>query len=135
MNVINLIKQYISSQDKFLVEKEESLNITFKYNDLYFILEYSEDDPYYYRLYLPGIFEIRDPFFKWIDEKIDEYAFKFKVARLVKNGLNLWAIADAFVYSTDNTDQLFERTLSCLLTIYNELKKDYLLEKEKNVQK
>lgn len=135
MNVINLVKQYILSQDKFSVEKEENLNITFKYNDLYFIFEYSEDDPYFYRLYLPGIFEIRESYSKWIQEKIDEYGFKFKVARLVKNENNVWALADAFVYSTENINQLVERTLSCLMSIYNELKEDYLKEKDKNVHK
>lgn len=128
-HIMTSFRNFISIEENANMEKEENLSLTFRYNNLIFIFEYFEGDPYFYRLALPGIFEINDSYSQWIYKKIDEYGFKFKVARLVKNNNEIWAIADTFVYSDDNINQLFKRTISCLISIYNELKEDYFAKK------
>lgn len=125
-NLKELFRNYISTQSGIIIIEDKESYFHFSSNGLIYGLETFEDDPYYFRIILPNIFAIDDANRNWVDSQINDLLLNIKVARIIKNGSALSAIADSFVYSIDNIDYLFKRILSCLVTIYNELKKKYI---------
>ena len=118
-------REYISNQSGISIVKETDSYINFSSNGLIFVFEIFENDPYYFRIILPNIFAIDNSNESWVNTQIENFLINIKVARLVKKDLSVSAIADSFVYSPKNIDYLFNRVLSCLVTVYDEFKKNY----------
>ncbi|MDE6379472.1 MAG: hypothetical protein K2L11_03295 [Muribaculaceae bacterium] len=127
-NLKDKFRDYISNQSEISILEEKESYFNFSSNGLIYVFETFEDDPYYFRMVLPNIFAIDDSNRDWLNTQIDDLSLSVKDARLIKNGSSVSAIADSFVYSPENIDYLFKRVLSCLVTIYNELKKNYINE-------
>jgi len=124
-NPIVYFRQYLNTLQEFRIKKSEEYNCIFNYDKLIFAFECFEDDPYYFRISIPNIFQLNESNKEWAIKELNDLSTKIKVARLIRVENDLWAVADEFVYSMDNIEYLFQRTISCLKTLYNELKKDY----------
>lgn len=117
---------YLRTLSDIKIDKNEDYKCIFHYNNLIFIFDSFENDPYYFRLSLPNVFQINDNNKNWVYDEINTINIKIKVAKLIDINNNIWCVADEFVYSFGNIDSLFQRTIACLHTIYEELKKDYI---------
>ena len=126
----NKFRDFLSNQSEISILEDKESYFNFSSNGLIYVFETFEDDPYYFRMVLPNIFAIDDTNRDWLNTQIDDFSLSVKVARLIKNSSSVSAIADSFVYSPENIDYLFKRVLSCLVTIYNELKKNFINEFE-----
>ena len=119
-------KNYISKESNTPIAEEDENSFNFTSNGLKYVFETFDDDPYYFRLVLPNILTIDESNKSWIENQIDKLSINIKDARLVKNSEKVSAIADSFVYSPENIDYLFKRVISCLVTLYEELRKNYI---------
>lgn len=125
-NLKDQFRDYVSKQSEISILQENESFFNFSNNGLIYTFETFEEDPYYFRIVLPNIFAVDDSNKNWVNSQIEYLSISVKVARLVKNESSVSAIADSFVYSPENIDYLFKRVLSCLVTIYDELKKKYV---------
>lgn len=125
-------RRFIASHPNVSNNKDRETGLAFKYDDLVFLFDSFDDDPYYFRISIPHVFEITDDNRNWIIKEMNELSIRFKVARLVILDRYVWALADGFVYSDENIDFLYKRTLQCLKSIYDELKNDFNTNFQKN---
>lgn len=126
---------YLLNLDVDIQEHRETF-IVFKKNRLQFLFVTETSDPFYFRVILPNIAEIRKDNKQKIDTIINLENSKFKVAKAVIAEHEVWVSAEQFVYSKDNINNLFDRILSLLegfvIDFKNELKKTNNNEAEKH---
>jgi len=99
--------------------KSEDL-ITFSTNQLHFMFAYEQDDKHYFRILLPRIYKTTPQ--RGVSGIINDVNTRFKVAKTYILDGEVWAVAEQLVYSQDNIDMLFGRTISILTHLYNEFK-------------
>lgn len=105
------------SQNGIAYNKLDDSNISFNYNGLNYIMHYTENDPFCFRLMLPRIdTQIDDTKKNLVNELNNQY----KVAKIVEADGAFWIMADNFVYSQGNINILFERMLNLLAEMISE---------------
>lgn len=92
----------------------------FSVNGLNFIYDANESDPHFYRMALPQI-NRQNVVIQNLEQQIHQLNQNYKVTKIVRNNDGtLWILADAFVYSTENIEQLFVRHIQALMDMINE---------------
>lgn len=126
-NLYDLMRDFLKKRG-INAKEEKSGSLKFSVNGLNFICDTTDSDPYFLRLQLPRINSV-DAQIDNLSDDIQQLNRSFKVTRIVKgtDGF-LWVIADIFVYSTENIDNVFERLIKAMTEMINDY---YNLEREK----
>ncbi len=109
-----MVFEYLKSQG--LVPKIDSDNdIVFKYQMLTFIYFNNDDDEQFFRLALPGIFDVTDENRVTVLEAMNETNRRMKVVKLYIPSVDVWAATEIMMDSTPVLDDLVPRLLNILI--------------------
>ena len=98
-------------------------SLYFSVNNLHFIFETFDPDPFFFRISLPQINKNAE-IVEQLSEDIQQLNMSFKGAKIVDEGRkSLWIVADQFVYSTDQIDFLFDRIIQAMTDMIKEYHK------------
>ena len=109
----------LQSFKRFLINKGieptgEDEYISFVHNNLYFLFVHEKSDPYYFRLILPNIYKIESNKDRY-EDFINKLNKSVKVAKTsITDDNMIWSAVEQFVYSMENVEQLFERSVALL---------------------
>ncbi len=121
--MLTLFQSYLSSIG--VKAKEESdIFISFENNGLQYLFLTDNTDPYYFRLILPNIASISEENRSKITQVVNASNSKFKVAKTIILEDKVWVSAEQFVYSNDNINDLFNRSLQLLETVIGDFRKE-----------
>lgn len=130
LHMLALFKQYL--QTKNITPTDDNETITFVYKDLYYLFVSDKSDPNYFRLIIPNIYKAEDEdAIAKFKNLVNSINLKFKVAKsfITDNGM-VWTSVEQFVYSTDNIERLFERSLVLLDLIVGQFREEQNLIKQ-----
>jgi hypothetical protein len=114
MKTSEMVFEYLKSQG--LVPKIDSDNdIVFKYQMLTFIYFNNDDDEQFFRLALPGIFDVTDENRVTVLEAMNETNRRMKVVKLYIPRDDVWAATEIMMDSTPVLDDLVPRLLNILI--------------------
>lgn len=124
--MLKLFKDYLNSNN-ISIKGEEEISVFFNYSDLNYLFVFDENDPFYFRLILPNIMSMNEDNSEKIYKVINSTNLKFKVVKTTISGNNnIWISIESFVYSKENIDELFKRSMellkSAILDFREELK-------------
>lgn len=112
-NIYAFMLEFLKKRGIVAEEKEHG-TLTFSVNNLNFIFQTFEPDPFFFRLSLPQINQ-KENAFNFLSKDIQKLNVSFKVAKIVEMENNtLWVIADQFVFSTNKIDLLFDRLIQAM---------------------
>ena len=94
---------------------DDDQDIIFKYQMLTFIYFSTDDDPRFFRLAMPGIFDVTDENRVTVLETINEVNKTMKVAKLLIPRNDVWIATEIMMDSTPVLDDLVPRLLGILL--------------------
>lgn len=94
--------------------------ISFEYNGWSYLFVSDKSDPYYIRLILPNIENINNANEIDVYKIINQYNNRFKAVkmRVVEN--SIWLSIEQFLYSRENSNNLFLRLMKILETVITE---------------
>lgn len=103
--------------------EEDNGSIYFSVNGLNFIFYANNNDPHFLRISLPHI-NRQGVLAENLEQQIFQLNRKYKVSKIVRDTDNsLLILADAFIYSTDNIEQLFVRLIQASTDMINDYRK------------
>lgn len=130
MDNLNILMREFLKKRGIVVEDKagDPSALYFSVNNLHFIFETNDPDPFFFRISLPQI--NRDSqIVEQLSKNIQQLNMSYKGAKIVDGGDKiLWIIADQFVYSTDQIDFLFDRIIQAMTDMIREY---YKLEQDR----
>ena len=119
---MKIFEEFISYLDKNglkYVRYKESETLSFSLNNLNYLFQWQERDPNYFRIALPNIENL--PIGNEKLTIVNQLIAGFKVAKAITmDDGNLWLVAETFVYSSENLENLFARLIFLLGQIIEE---------------
>ena len=119
---MKIFEEFISYLDKNglkYVRYKESETLSFSLNKLNYLFQWQERDPNYFRIALPNIENL--PISNEKLTIVNQLIAGFKVAKAITmDDGNLWLVAETFVYSSENLENLFARLIFLLGQIIEE---------------
>ena len=97
--------------------------ISFEYNGLSYLFVSDKSDPYYIRLILPNIENINNANEINVYKNINQYNNKFKAVKMSVVGNSIWLSIEQFLYSRENSNNLFFRLMKILETVITDYRK------------
>jgi hypothetical protein len=94
--------------------------ISFEYNGLSYLFVSDKNDPYYIRLILPNIENINNTNEIDVYKNINQYNNKFKAVKMSVVENSIWLSIEQFLYSRENSNNLFFRLMKILETVITE---------------
>lgn len=114
MNVKKLLKQYLS-EEGFCPKEEEEGIVTFKCEGKNFAFIYDDEDEQYFRLMMPGIFEIGEDNREQVLHAMNEVNSAVKVVKAyTMMGNEVWLGFEVLVDSTPIVSDIVPRALAML---------------------
>lgn len=104
--------------------------VTFSLNGLNYIFVYNESDRHYFRLILPNISPSITEENPRHEQIINEINRDYKVAKAFVVNDRIWISVEQFVYSNENINFLFDRCISLLPRIIDQVRR--ILNSESN---
>lgn len=118
-NLYELMREFLRKRGIVASDTERG-RLSFSVNSLNYIFEFFENDPFFFRLWLPKITN-KCQAYDNMSNDIQRLNRNFKVAKIIVQENNeLWIVADQFVYSTIQIDYLFERIIQAMGDMINE---------------
>ncbi len=114
-----MVFEYLKSQG-LMPRIDEDNDIVFKYQMLNFIFFNNDDDEQYFRLALPGIFDVTDENRATVLEAINEVNRVMKVAKTLVPRNSVWIYAEMLMDSTPVLDDMVPRLLNILMSARQE---------------
>lgn len=112
-NIYDLMKEYLQKRG-IVADTNDKGRIRFSVNNLNYVFEVFDPDPYFFRMSLPQISDNVQAY-KLISEEIQGLNRSFKVAKIVvQENHDLWIMADQFVFSISQIESLFERIIQAM---------------------
>lgn len=102
---------------------DQDNDIVFKYQMLTFIYFNNDEDEQFFRLALPGIYDVTDENRYAVLDAINEVNRGIKVVKLAIPRDDVWAYTEIMLDSTPELDDFVPRLLNILLTARQELYK------------
>ena len=121
--MLTLFQSYLSSIGVKVKEGNET-SISFESNNLQYLFLTDSSDPYYFRLILPNIAIVTDENTSKINQVVNSSNTKFKVAKSFIIDDKVWVSVEQFVYSRENINELFNRSLNLLETFMSDFRKE-----------
>lgn len=113
MKTSEMVFEYLKSQG-LMPKIDEDNDIIFKYQMLTFIYFNNDDDEQFFRLALPGIFDVTDENRVTVLEAINETNKRMKVAKAYIPKDDVWVAAEIMMDSTPVLDDMVPRLLNIL---------------------
>lgn len=116
--MVEEFKTYLNKIGLKYTQTPQSEILMFNTNNLNYIFQWQESDPYYFRLSLPNVdSEMTND----IQRIAMELNAQYKVAKVIEMpDHHVWIIAEAFVYSFDKIEALFSRMVFLLSNVIDE---------------
>ena len=121
MNIKGLVSKYLKSQG--IVPKKNELGLNFTYEGWNFLLWNDADDPLFFRLILPGVFDVTDDNFAKAIMACNDVNWNFKVVKAVlyefedehEKGTSIWMCFEQMLNSVPEVEELIPRAIHSLI--------------------
>lgn len=121
MNIKGLVSKYLKSQG--IVPKKNELGLNFTYEGWNFLLWNDADDPLFFRLILPGVFDVTDDNFAKAIMACNDVNWNFKVVKAVlyefedehEKGTSIWMCFEQMLNSVPQVEELIPRAIHSLI--------------------
>lgn len=134
MDVKGLVSKYLKSQGIVATKNELGLNFTFEgWN---FLFWNDADDPMFFRLTLPGIFDVTDDNFAKAIMACNNINWNYKVVKAVlyefedgkDKGASVWMCYEQMLDSTPQVEELIPRAVHSLIAATEAFTKEMMEE-------
>ena len=121
MNAKTLVSKYLKTQG--VVPKKNDLGLNFTYEGWNFLLWNDADDPLFFRLILPGVFDVTDDNFAESIMACNNVNWKYKVVKAVlyefedehDKGASVWMCYEQVLDATPRVEELMPRAVHSLI--------------------
>ena len=121
MNAKTLVSKYLKAQG--VVPKKNDLGLNFTYEGWNFLLWNDADDPLFFRLILPGVFDVTDDNFAEAIMACNNVNWKYKVVKAVlyefedehDKGASVWMCYEQVLDTTPKVEELMPRAVHSLI--------------------
>ena len=121
MKTKTLVSRYLKSQG--IASKKSELGINFTFDGWNFLLWDDIDDPLFFRLILPGVFDVTDDNFAKAIMACNNINWNFKVVKAVlyefedghDSGASIWMCFEQVLDATPQVDDLVPRAVQSLI--------------------
>lgn len=121
MLVKTLVSRYLKSNG--IVTKKSDLGLNFTYDGLNFLLWNDADDPMFFRLTLPGLFDVTDDNFAKAIMACNNINWNYKVVKAVlydyedgkEKGASVWLCYEQRLEAATDVESLLNRAIHSLL--------------------
>lgn len=114
MKTSEMVFEYLKTQG-LMPRIDDDNDIIFKYQMLTFIYFNNDEDEQFFRLALPGIFDVSEENRTTVLEAMNEVNKRMKVAKAYIPRDDVWVAAEIMMDSTPELDDLVPRLLNILL--------------------
>ena len=134
MDVKGLVSKYLKSQGIVATKNELGLNFTFEgWN---FLFWNDADDPLFFRLILPGVFDVTDDNFAKAIMACNNINWNYKVVKAVlyefedehDSGASVWMCYEQVLDSTPQVEELIPRAVHSLIAATEAFTKEMMEE-------
>ena len=121
MNVKGLVSKYLKSQG--IVATKNELGLNFTYEGWNFLFWNDADDPQFFRLTLPGVFDVTDDNFANAIMACNNINWNYKVVKAVlydyedgkEKGASVWMCYEQVLDANPQIDELVPRAIHSLI--------------------
>ena len=121
MNVKGLVSKYLKSQG--IVATKNALGLNFTYEGWNFLFWNDADDPQFFRLTLPGVFDVADDNFANAIMACNNINWNYKVVKAVlydyedgkEKGASVWMCYEQVLDANPQIDELVPRAIHSLI--------------------
>ena len=121
MNAKTWVSRYLKSQG--IVPKKNELGLNFSYEGWNFLLWEDADDPLFFRLILPGVFDVTDDNFAEAIMACNNVNWNYKVVKAVlyefedehDKGTSVWMCFEQVLDATPQVEELIPRAVNSLI--------------------
>ena len=121
MNVKGLVSKYLKSQG--IVATKNALGLNFTYEGWNFLFWNDADDPQFFRLTLPGVFDVTDDNFANAIMACNNINWDYKVVKAVlydyedgkEKGASVWMCYEQVLDANPQIDELVPRAIHSLI--------------------
>lgn len=122
MKVKGLVSKYLKSQG--IVATKNELGLNFTYEGWNFLFWNDADDPQFFRLILPGVFDVTDENFAKAIMACNNINWNYKVVKAVlyefedgkEKGASVWMCYEQVLDAAPDTDTLMRNAIQSLLS-------------------
>ena len=114
MKTSEMVFEYLKAQG-LMPRIDDDNDIIFKYQMLTFIYFNNDEDEQFFRLALPGIFDVTDENRTTVLEAMNEVNKRMKVVKAYIPREDVWIAAEIMMDSTPELDDIVPRLLNILL--------------------
>ena len=134
MNTKTLVSRYLKS--KGIAPKKNDLGLNFSYEGWNFLLWNDADDPLFFRLTLPGLFDVTDENFAKAIMACNNVNWNYKVVKAVlydyedgkDKGASVWMCYEQQLDAVPDMDALVQRAIQSLLSACDAFSKEMNVE-------
>ena len=134
MNTKTLVSKYLKSRG--ITSKKNDLGLNFSYEGWNFLLWNDADDPLFFRLILPGVFDVTDDSFARAIMACNNVNWKYKVVKAVlyefedehDRGTSVWMCFEQVLDSTPQVEELIPRAVHSLIAAAEAFTKEVMEE-------
>lgn len=112
MSTVNMMMEYL--QNEGFMPKRESYGISFRYQMKNYIFIDNDDDPSFFQLVMPGIYDVNDNNRIQVYRAMDAMNSSVKVAKASIFNDDVWLYAELLIDSTPLLDDIVPRALGIL---------------------
>lgn len=135
MTAKNIVVDFLNRRG--IKPRENEFGLTFNCEGWDFLLWYDEDDPSFYRLTLPGVFDVTDENYAESIMAANSINWTFKVVKAIvyeyedkeDSGASVWMCFEHMLDVTSNADEMVSRSISIMI----EAAKTFLKEVNENM--
>jgi len=121
MNAKTLVSRYLKT--KGIAPKKNDLGLNFTYEGWNFLLWNDADDPMFFRLILPGVFDVTDDNFARAIMACNNVNWRYKVVKAVlyefedgkEKGASVWMCYEQVLDSTPQIEELLPHAVHSLI--------------------
>ena len=121
MNAKTLVSKYLKT--KGIAPKKNDLGLNFTYEGWNFLLWNDADDPMFFRLILPGVFDVTDDNFARAIMACNNVNWRYKVVKAVlyefedgkEKGASVWMCYEQVLDSTPQIEELLPHAVHSLI--------------------
>ena len=121
MNAKTLVSKYLKT--KGIVSKKNDLGLNFTFEGWNFLLWNDTDDPMFFRLILPGVFDVTDDNFARAIMACNNVNWRYKVVKAVlyefedgkEKGASVWMCYEQVLDSTPQIEELLPHAVHSLI--------------------
>ncbi len=120
MSIIEIFGKFL--HDSQIDHEIKGNLISFKWENLQYVMIYSQDDSVYFRLMLPRVVDVNDQNKATLEAIALELSTKYKVGKIITFNQSLWLSFEAFISSDVDNSKFFARAMRILKLMYEDIR-------------